>query len=163
MDHGMVLVKHQEGYLETCCFSGLLKKQPLYNLFVNEKGLFCSFMDHFTGQLDRPLLQLLTQGVTMSEIKAVYGKPVSNKHSLIKDRASVAIACGWKNLLSLSKREKECLTFLKQGCTYQMIGIKLKLSERTVEHYLDSVKNKLGLETRAELFQAAEKLIQLGL
>lgn len=78
-------------------------------------------------------------------------------------RQSLIAICGWKNLLLLSKREKECLVLFKQGYTYQSIGVHLGLSVRTVEHYIDSVKNKLGLETRSELYLAAEKLVQLGI
>lgn len=161
MDHGMVLVRHQKNYLETCCFSGLLSKQPLYQLFMNEQPLFQSFMGHFTQQLDRPLLHLLNQGLTLEELKGGHKKT----YPLLaeKERAPLVAACGWQNLLRLSKREKQCLAILKLGYTYEAIGIKLKLSPRTVEHYLDSVKNKLGIETRSQLCLAGEKLIALGL
>lgn len=163
MDHGMVVVRHQKKYLETCCFSGLLENVPLYNLFMNERALFEAFMDHFIKNLDHGLLTLLNQGVTLSELKNEFGKPPQENLNFSKQRDSLIKACGWKNLLYLSKREKECLALLHQGYTYEGIGIHLKLSSRTVEHYIESVKNKLCLETRPELFLAAEKLSQLGL
>lgn len=163
MDHGTVLVKHQKDYIETCCFSGLSVKRPLYQLFMNEQGLFKSFMEHFTNQLDPHLLEILSQGILLADLK-------DESHSLDEDalyfsgdRAILLEACGWKNLLTLSKREKQCLALLKEGHSYSTIGLKLGLSERTVEHYLESVKNKLNLETRTELFLVAEKLVQLGI
>ncbi|MBP7074271.1 MAG: hypothetical protein KBA81_02685, partial [Rhabdochlamydiaceae bacterium] len=50
-----------------------------------------------------------------------------------------------------------------EGLTYQSIGLRLKLSPRTVESYIQSVKNKLDLKTHAELFQLANTLSLLGL
>lgn len=162
MDHGMVLVRHQEDYLETCCFSGLSTKRQLYQLFMNEQALFKTFMEHFTKHLDRRLLDVLVQGITLADLKDEYGI-LESSLVLSSDREALVEACGWKNLLRLSKREKECLVLLRDGHTYQTIGFHLGLSERTVEHYLDSVKNKLGLESRTELFLVADKLIRLRL
>lgn len=160
MDHGMVLVRHQREYLETCCFSGLSTKRPLYQLFMNEQGLFRAFMEHFTHQLDAPLLDILSQGILLSDLKEESDEEILHFSG---DRGTLLEACGWKNLLKLSRREKQCLVLLREGHTHQTIGLTLGLSERTIEHYLESVKNKLGLETRTELFQAAEKLLQLRL
>lgn len=164
MDHGMVIVRHTKNYLETCCFSGLLAQRPLYNLFMNDKALFDVFMEHFTKQLDRRLLTLLEQGITIGDIKASFGKsPKKPSLEFSTYPSSLITACGYKNLISLSTREKECLVLLKTGLSYQKIGAKLKLSHRTVEHYIESVKTKLGLDSRSELFFAAEKVLQLKL
>jgi hypothetical protein len=59
IDHGMVMVNHQKEYLETTCFSGLLKRRPLYNLFTKEKGLFKAFTEHFKQVLNPRLKSLL--------------------------------------------------------------------------------------------------------
>lgn len=161
MDHGMVLVRHQKDYIETCCFSGLSAKRPLYQLFMNEQALFRAFMEHFTLQLDARLLEILSQGILLDDLKDGVDVPDERFLYLTGDRSALLEACGCKNLLRLSKRERQCLVLLKDGHTYQTIGLSLGLSVRTIEHYLESVKNKLGLETRAELVLAAEKLGQL--
>lgn len=163
MDHGMVLVKHKKNYIETCCFSGLSSKRPLYQLFMNEQALFKTFMEHFTTQLDPRLLAILSQGILMTELKDESHLPDEEALYLSGDRAILIEACGWKKLLTLSKREKQCLVLLKEGHAYHSIGLSLGLSERTVEHYLESVKNKLNLETRTELVLVAEKIVQLRL
>lgn len=159
MDHGMVLVRHQKDYLETCCFSGLSTKRPLYQLFMNEQTLFKKFMEHFTAQLDVRLLTVLSQGISLLDLKDKSHLPGAGNLYLSGERIALWEACGWKNLHKLSKREKECLVLLKEGHTYSEMGVKLRLSERTIEHYLQSVRNKLGLETRAELYQAAEMIM----
>lgn len=164
MDHGMVLVRRKATYLETCCFSGLLAKMPLYNLFLNEKAVFNLFMEHFTKQLDKRLLALLDTGVDIRDLKASFGK--SSKQSdreTLTPSVSLATACGCTEILQLSTREKECLALLRQGYSYQAIGTLLHLSHRTVEHYIESVKNKLGIESRYELYNAAETMSELKL
>lgn len=160
MDHGMVLVRHQKDYIETCCFSGLSTKRPLYQLFMNEQALFKIFMEHFTNQLDARLLEILSQGILLADLKDESYLLDEDTLYFSGDRSFLLEACGWKNLLTLSKREKQCLVLLKEGHTYHTIGLSLGLSERTIEHYMESVKNKLNLETRTELFLAAEKLVQ---
>jgi DNA-binding CsgD family transcriptional regulator len=160
MDHGMVLVRHKKDYIETCCFSGLATKRPLHQLFMNEQGLFRTFMDHFTCQLGPArLLEILAKGISLGDLKDK--AELSNENGLHYpiDRSGLLEACGWQNLLKLSPREKQCLALLKEGYTYQTIGQTLGLSERTIEHHLESVKNKLCLDSRAELFLAAQKLV----
>lgn len=161
MDHGLVLIKNKKNYVEFSCYSGLLAKRPLYNLFVNEKGLFNAFLDNFVTKLDRRLVGLLEDGIHIENFRSNSGK--SSQDWSLEDRESLIITCGWSNLLKLSKREKESLLLYREGKTYNEIGIDLRLSERTVEHYLESVKNKLNIDNRAELYLAAEKLIQLGI
>lgn len=109
MDHGMVLVRHQKDYIETCCFSGLFSKRPLYQLFMNEQALFKTFMEHFTKQLDSRLLEVLSQGILLNDLKDESNALDEDTLYLSGDRAILLEACGWKNLLTLSKREKQCL------------------------------------------------------
>ena len=160
LDHGMVLVRHQENYVETCCFSGLLAKTPLYNTFVNQKGLFSLFMDHFTRQLKGQILTFLEEGIPIDAIKGTRYKSSPAVRPAV-DQAALSMACGWKNLTLLSPREKQCLVLLKEDHTFQGIGAALGLSTRTVEHYIESVKNKLDIETRQELYTAAKTLCLL--
>jgi two-component system response regulator NreC len=55
----------------------------------------------------------------------------------------------------LSKREGEVLRLLAMGHTNQQIADKLFLSVRTVETYKSRLKDKLGLQGRAELVRYA--------
>jgi DNA-binding CsgD family transcriptional regulator len=161
IDHGMVLVSHQKDYLETGCFSGLIAQKPLYNVFSQEQGLFKSYLEYFKQNLPRSMLPLLEDGIHLRDLKPTYGKDSSL--AIPKDRKQLIVDCGWKNLLAISKGEMSCLSFLRDGLTYEAIAEQLKLSPRTVESYLHSVKNKLNLKTRTDLCQLANRLSELGL
>ena len=56
-----------------------------------------------------------------------------------------------KDNIRFSKREIDCLNLLVEGNTAKAIGKKLKLSHRTVEHYLENCMNKMRVATRYEL------------
>jgi DNA-binding CsgD family transcriptional regulator len=66
-------------------------------------------------------------------------------HFINKFSIEKAYQCG------LSNREVECLFYLLEGCTAKETAINLQLSPRTVEGYIESMKNKLGCSTASEL------------
>ena len=55
----------------------------------------------------------------------------------------------------LTDQQLECLFYLVKGKTIRKIGETMKLSHRTVEHYLEAVKSKLDCKTREELIEKA--------
>lgn len=55
-----------------------------------------------------------------------------------------------KLLDTLTKREKEVLFFLNQGCSNAKIGENLFVSEGTVKKHISNILGKLGLENRVE-------------
>lgn len=61
--------------------------------------------------------------------------------------------------IKLSKRQAQCLFYLLRGKTTKMIAKILQLSNRTVESYLEDIKDKMGCANKAQLI---EKSIYLG-
>ncbi len=59
---------------------------------------------------------------------------------------------------ALSPRERACADLLLQGYTIKMIAKELDLSPRTVETYLEHVKQKTNTHSKAQLLQALRKL-----
>jgi DNA-binding CsgD family transcriptional regulator len=58
-----------------------------------------------------------------------------------------------KTVSPLSNRERQCVELLKQGKSAQATGAILGLSQRTVEHYFDNIKNKLGCHSKWDLLE----------
>lgn len=56
-----------------------------------------------------------------------------------------------KAISPLTFREQQCLNLFKQGHTAQSTAAILKLSQRTIEHYFDNIKNKLNCHSKREL------------
>jgi len=57
------------------------------------------------------------------------------------------------NKFNLTQRQIDCLICLTQGMTQKQIGIKLNLSPKTVEHYIEAIKEKMNCRTRSELIK----------
>jgi DNA-binding CsgD family transcriptional regulator len=57
----------------------------------------------------------------------------------------------------LTQRQEECLFCLVKGMTIKQIANELALSPRTVEHHIESIKNKLRCNSRSELIAKALK------
>ncbi len=62
------------------------------------------------------------------------------------------------NIKKLSPQEMCCMRFLTEGLSAPLIAARMGLSARTVEHYLDSAKDKLFCESKRELFRYATLL-----
>ncbi len=58
----------------------------------------------------------------------------------------------------LTQRQLDCLYYLVKGMAMKQIAKELSLSPRTVEHYIDAIKQKLNCESRVELISLALKL-----
>ena len=54
--------------------------------------------------------------------------------------------------VKLSLRETQCLDRLALGKTAKEIAADIGLSHRTVEHYLENIRHKLGVENKHQLF-----------
>ena len=55
----------------------------------------------------------------------------------------------------LSDREREVLRLIAEGCTYKEMAKLLAMSVKTIETYRERIKEKLSLNTRAELVRYA--------
>lgn len=53
----------------------------------------------------------------------------------------------------LSEREWECLSRLSQGKTYKEVASALLLSPRTIETYVNNIKEKSGIFCKSKLIQ----------
>jgi DNA-binding CsgD family transcriptional regulator len=58
---------------------------------------------------------------------------------------------------TLTTRQLECLFYLLRGKTAKQIGNLLKISSRTVEHYIEGVKDAFGCVTKSDLIDYAIK------
>ena len=63
---------------------------------------------------------------------------------------------------ALSRQERRCLFYLAEGKTAKETAAFLRLSSRTVESYLEHIKNK-GEIRSFELFDLARELKEFGL
>ena len=59
----------------------------------------------------------------------------------------------FNNPYHFSSRELECIFFLLRGMSAKQIALFLGLSKRTIEFYIDNIKNKVGCNKKSELLE----------
>jgi DNA-binding CsgD family transcriptional regulator len=60
-----------------------------------------------------------------------------------------------QNKFKLSNRELECLYYILRGKSAKQIAETMSLSKRTIESYVENIKNKCGSHTKADLLVLA--------
>ncbi|KTC79092.1 helix-turn-helix domain-containing protein [Legionella cherrii] len=93
--------------------------------------------------------KLPLRSVSTHEVTGVIGIAIEfNQEDCSVDLLSHSI-----HTSQLTKRQKECLFYLCKGMSIKQIAKVLMLSPRTVEHYLETVREKLNCHSLARLVE----------
>lgn len=158
MDTSSIIINKQASFVEFFGFAANSQTSSLNSLHLNSPHILHSFASHFKSQLS-PILK-----------KAVPGKLIDLKGNhffypeLIQPNLQNTLAF-YQDLgliphsaSTLTSREKECLKRLTEDKSAKEIALALQLSHRTVEFYLENIKNKLDCTNKQELLKIARLL-----
>ncbi len=160
IDHGIIIAQHFPDYIRTTCFSGLKELCDLSHIFSEERYLMEHFADFIGQKLSLAFDHMDQYRIPLGAIKQENNQSHVNRLSL-EQRKDFLKTMNLGYLFSLSPQEIACIQLLPSGLTYKDIAAKLHLSPRTVEHYLESAKDRLNLSERHQLFKVADDLIKL--
>lgn len=149
MYHLLINIKHLGQDLEGFVFASKGRSTECTMALYPKLEMMNKFIKHFKREAKSLLGKMMRDGINL---KAAKGKaffqvdpklPLSNT-----DPEALKFL---KALAPLSAREHQCLELFKQGNSAQSTAAILGLSQRTVEHYFDNIKNKLGCKSKWEL------------
>lgn len=112
-----------------------IQSQELLNRLIND-------IEHFANydlNKDNSSLELVEN--SSSKPLFVKNQKQINSNDLPKARKT----------LGLSKRESECAYYLTRGMTMKLVAKAMGLSPRTVEFYIENMKDKLGCHMKSDL------------
>lgn len=136
-------------YFEELCMNEL----PLLKLFIER------FKENFGSQIrkieEEPVNISTLIGPSFYKNQTTSSSLIINKNDFLKDLK-------FPNVNLLSKREISVLEYVCKGYSASQIASHLFLSKRTIEHYIDNIKNKLNCYSKLELMQFAQELSHLG-
>lgn len=164
----LVLSKKTSDFVEFFCFAG---ENPgaLQTLYFHHTSLLKLFAAHFKEELS-PLLQEMDEAsFSLIDLQGdAFYERVEQLCAFEEDALHAAlISLGKKKEVqmaaSLSPRERDCLKLLIHGNSAKDSALELNLSPRTVESYLENIKNKLLCANKRELFSIAADFADLGL
>jgi two-component system nitrate/nitrite response regulator NarL len=110
----------------------------------------------------------ILKGVSASELKAAIWAVFRNESSFVSPEFASRLlsAVQQKEVdaidVGLSHRELQIIAEVENGSTNRMVAEKLKLSEKTVKHYMSSIMQKCGATNRVSAVMAYQKMRQSG-
>ncbi len=164
------LADKQEDYVEFFRFWGEGDKVQFDVANVQYANLLKAFAGHFKKECEK-IIQL--ENSHFFSVKDLIGTKLF-EHT--KAPAHAIDAKSLRNFLTeigfgefvnkaemLSPREQGCVKLLLKGKSIKETATTLELSPRTVEHYLENIKNKFNCQFKNELYVIAERLYEFGL
>ena len=145
-DKQVLLTKRSITTLNVCCYANdswkilLGQKLPI----IGEDGI---------------VLGIFFQGIDITKVsvlKYYLGLNLNQLDQKIERKRSVSYVLSAEHCpLPLPPRQQECVFLLVRGKTFKEIAYLLRLSERTVEDYIECIKHKLGCHTKGQVIEKA--------
>jgi DNA-binding CsgD family transcriptional regulator len=161
MWHGVNFYKWRGDYLELWTFSTSCDRNRISQLYFNTLPYFENFIHHFNLKASEivdvsnkeKLAKFEQNSFTLaSEISSL--PPISQIIDQIKiDKFLVE---GPNGIITLTKRESECIRLLCMGKKVKEVANILMISPRTVETYVNQVKEKTGCPTTSKLLETVQ-------
>lgn len=167
IDHLIFVVDRHKNYDDLYSFATTPGNNQFINHFINNIDLIKHFIAYFNDKSVRLMqkankMQYSTEyfdspSAYDSNIIAVSEK-LNTSEFLQKTIIKKIRLCTDKGEITISLRELDCLRYLTKNYTFKEIGKYLALSPRTVETYINNLKDKLGCEKRSQLIEVATQL-----
>ncbi|WP_172622744.1 response regulator transcription factor [Aquicella siphonis] len=139
--HGISLIRKYDHYTEFFSFATSADNPQALNFCINNLDFLQGFCDHFLSQGESLLAQAESQQIFV---------PYHTQTLKCHDNANISELPG-RNLISISARQSECIRLLLQGKSAKEMSAALNLSQRTVEAYINILKSKFKVRTKAQL------------
>ena len=119
--------------------------------YLNYLPLLYKFADYFLREADPIIEKMKAEGFNMAQLR---GDAFFHRSPLLPLSARDKLEEEFLKAISpLSSRERECLHLFQKGHSAQATAAILKLSRRTIEHYFENIKDKLGCSSKWDLLR----------
>jgi DNA-binding NarL/FixJ family response regulator len=106
----------------------------------------------------------ILKGVSASELKAAIWTVFRNDSSFVSPEFAARLLAAAQQKepvetdVGLTHRELQILAEVENGATNRMVAEKLKLSEKTVKHYMSTIMHKCGAANRVSAVMVYQKM-----
>lgn len=164
IDHGITIVRKEAEFCEFFIFATRPENHGIVNWYINNLNLLEAFVLSFKEngskiiqsiEKDRFLLPGCVSSGHNDELQ-VFSSDFTHKAQFLQEIKSKQN--NMQDHSIITQREWSCIKLIIQGYSAKEAAQSLKLSFRTVEGYLNNIKNKLGVRNTAEMIA---KLFQM--
>lgn len=157
MWQGFNIYKREENYVEYCWFHGNRNSPNLDNFYINHINELEHFFLYFKSEAadiidtsDQRKLAILKESIITTEDKSPE-LDLDNKTFFDKTPIRKFFIKGGSHPLWLTKQEAECAHYLTLGNSLKEVAKLMKISPRTVESYINKIRNKTNCHNKSEL------------
>lgn len=161
--HGISVYIRYPEYTEAWCFATSSDNHFIHNIYLNHMDVLKHFILYFKAKgydlidhsdeaklLKTPAKSFILSSETSFEVKL--------KNFYNNTKIDTIFLGDGSNLYQLSPREAECMKHLSTGKAVKEIAHLLEISPRTVESYINTVKQKVGCTMKNDLINHFTKL-----
>lgn len=139
--HGISLIRKSEEYTEFFSFASSAENSHTLNFCVNNLDFLQRFCDSFISQAGSLLKIAESEKIIIPYHENAFRKYDRVAISGIENNAEIKV----------SPRQSQCINLILQGNSVKEISTKLNLSQRTIEAYINTIKSKFNVRSKAEL------------
>lgn len=161
-DKTVILVQKGDSWVEIFGFCGNTKTSSIESLSLNHPQILKSFGAHFKRELSPILNNMEDEANSLIYLKGddfFCKQPICTQVSstaLIAFYKDLGMKCDFEKAKKLSTRERQCLKILIEDKSAKEIASLLGLSSRTIEYYLENIKDKLSCWSKQEVIAYAK-------
>ena len=160
--HGLNVVQPSAEFVDVYYFATNRENHQIASLYLNHSDLIKRFITYFKNEAKNIIQTAKPESYAYSE---VYNKVFQSKIDNNDDKTSVENFIKETEIKkfkisdfpSLSAREVQCMTLLSSGRTMKEIAKCFDLSPRTIESYINNLKNKLGCVSKSDIIKIYER------
>lgn len=152
VDHFFQMLYKFDDHIEGFIFIQKNKSYKDCLHFFNKIYLLEKYVHYFKAEAKSIIRLILEQGYNMKIALGNAFEAPPPIHQL-STQPSGKYSQFLKQIDLFTPRENQCIDLYKQGHSAQTTAAKLGLSQRTVEHYLDSARIKLGFQSKREFLE----------
>lgn len=151
VDHTFLMLEKTEGRVEGFLFGAKESKSQTSFNYMNYLDVLKKFNSYFTREMSTVLGKMHADRFNIKNAK---GKSFFERDRGLPLAANDKISQDFLKMISpLSPQEERCLSLFRQGYSAQATASIMGLSRRTVEHYFETIKRKLGCYSKWDLLK----------
>lgn len=149
IDNTFLMLDKKEGQVEGFLYA-TRPNESNFN-YISNLDILKKFNWFFTREMTSVIKKMYSEGFNLKAAKEINfserkeGLPLAAKDIISQDFL--------KMISPLSPQEEKCLDLFRSGYSAQATASIMNLSRRTVEHYFESIKNKLGCYSKWDLLK----------
>lgn len=156
------LIKNIPEGIEAFGFATRFDDQKEEERLINELPTLRYFIKMFREK-NKKLFKLIEDNQV--DLSSCFGKRFYERQKILvlpNKRDHLLHKIGFEAALSLTTREIDVLRFISNGFPASYIAKNLKLSQRTIENYIATIKCKLGCNSKVDLILKAQEISSTG-